>query len=56
MTYFKVCPGCKNRCYSASWQGNWTCPHCEKDLEEVEPRSISELKEESGEASEKSRS
>ena len=54
MTYFKVCPNCSNRCFSASWQGSWTCPHCEENLEEIEPRSISELEDDRDEVNGKS--
>ena len=45
MTYFKECPNCGNKCYSASWRGSWTCPHCERNLEDVEVKSIAELEE-----------
>ncbi len=45
MTYFKECPNCGNKCYSASWRGSWTCPHCEKSLDDVEVKSIAELEE-----------
>ncbi len=43
MTYFKECPECGNKCYSASWRGSWECPHCERNLDDVEAQSIAEL-------------
>ena len=43
MTYFKQCPECDNRCYSASWRGSWECPYCGRKLDDVEAKSIAEL-------------
>lgn len=45
MTYFKKCPECDNRCYSASWRGSWQCPYCDRILDDVEAKSIAELEE-----------
>ncbi len=45
MTYFKICPECEKKCFSASRFTNWICPYCDEDIDGVEIYSISELDE-----------
>jgi len=36
--YMKECPGCKKKAYSASDRGEWSCPHCNEDLTDLEAK------------------
>ncbi len=33
----KICPYCREDSYSASGVGNWVCPHCSRNITEVQP-------------------
>jgi len=34
--YFKICPECKSKSYSACKKGEWNCPKCGCDLSQNE--------------------